>query len=245
MLKGPARRRRVPIVRMVRHGGVLTLLTLRLGRVGAGPHVVGGQQQARRREDVGVLGLRGEAPFAAVHPVHLVGPEIAAAGLLLPAGALGAAELLDEARLVGRGDARPGLTVEDAAVFADDELGGAVGEDVAFFAGEFVEFGGDAGDDLLRALRFVGDGEGVVFVRVDDGGVPGGGVGRPVFTVGVVQCGVEVPCVADVDGDAGIHLCDGADDAVVPLVHARRSGGSFVTQLYAYHAVQASSYFLG
>lgn len=135
MLERLPRRRRIPIIRMARHGRVPTLLALRLRRAHARPHVVGREQQAPRRGDVCVLRLLGEAPLAAIHPVHLVRPEVAAGSLLLPAQALGAAELLDEAGLVGGADARPGLAVEDAAVFADDELGGAVGEDVAFLAG--------------------------------------------------------------------------------------------------------------
>lgn len=103
----------------------------------------------------------------------------------------------------------------------------------------------DAGHDLLGGLGFVGVGECIVFVRVNDGWVPGCRVGGSVLAVDVVQRGAEVPGVADVDGDTGVHLGDGADDAVVPLIHARGAGGSFVAELNTHHPVHASSYLLG
>lgn len=199
------------------------------------PHVLGGDEEGEGGDDGAVVDLLLEAPVAAVHPVHLEGPERGAARTLLPSAALGLAEGLGQLRTVGRRDFVPGLLVEDAAVLADEDGGGAVVVDVTVFAVEFAEFAGEAAEDLLRGLRSVKVGEGVVFVGVDDDGV----AHLAVLPLDVGDSGTEIPAVAEVDGEGVVDGVDGADDGVVPFVHTRRGRLGFVAELEADHAVHA------
>jgi len=97
----------------------------------------------------------------------------------------------------------PRLVCEDAAVFANDELCGAVVEDVALFAVQLAELGGDLGSDLLRAFDFVCVREGPVEVCIDYDGVAVW-VAEAVLATTVPESLIEVPAVGNVDGKTGI-----------------------------------------
>ena len=108
---------------------------------------------------------------------------------------------------------------------------GAFVDDVARERGRFGEFGGDGADDLLRRLSFVGGGEAVVAVRVDNDGAVG--ARECVLGCGPGKRGGEVPGVADIEWDGRVNGGDGSEHIGVECVHARGVGDGFIAELDA------------
>ena len=63
-----------------------------------------------------------------------------------------------------------------------------------------------------------------------------------VFPLDVAYSGSKIPAVTDVDGEAVVDRVDGADDGVVPLVHAGGSIYGLITELEADNAVHAVNF---